>query len=125
MALVYVTRTSGLFLLLFLIINTSATSPPRIFNVKVNNFTCSDNVCVYKFDVNVDYEWSLTYEPAPRGRHCAPEFGIVKTGNVIELPNTEKRLYFCVKSPTGVWLSQGENLYLDSNDVIDVTEFER
>ncbi|KAG6459975.1 hypothetical protein O3G_MSEX011700 [Manduca sexta] len=122
MAVVCVLRTSGLYLLLFLTLNTCAESPPWIFNVKLNNYTCNDNKCVYNLDVSGLYQWSLTYEAVPRDRLCEPEFDVVSSGNVdIEVPNTEKKLYFCVKSPEGVWLSQGEQLYLDGSDVIGRT----
>lgn len=125
MAPVCVLRTSGLFLLLFLIINTSAAvSPPWILSVRVDNVSCFQSKCVYKLKVNglnVE-EWSLTSEPATRG---CKEFLIVKKEleTEFEVPVLDKKLFFCAKSSDGVWFHQGGNVYLDSNDVIRRTEF--
>lgn len=108
-------RTSGLFLLLFLIVNTSAVPPSWIFSVVVNNVTCDSTKCAYNLDVKGDFdEWSLTYAPADTGL-CLPDFFVGKNG-IIEVPSNENRLFFCAKS-AGVWQHQGERLYLDADDV--------
>lgn len=104
-------RTSGLFLLLFLIVNTSAVSPPWILSVLVNNVTCDSLKCAYKLDVRGEFDdWALTYTPdAP----CLPDF-VAKNG-VVEVPK-QNRVFFCAKS-AGVWIHQGDRLYLDADDV--------
>lgn len=122
MAPVCALRTSGLFLLLFLIINTSAVSPPWILSVRVDNVSCLLNKCVYKLKVNglnVE-EWSLTSEPATRGCN---NFLIVEKEleTELEVP-ADKKLFFCAKSYDGIWFHQGENVYLDSSDVIGRNE---
>lgn len=112
-------RTSELFLLLFLIINTCAGTPPWIFSVKQNTRTCDVNKCVYNIDVNavnVD-EWSLTVEPASE-QSC----GLYLVSKVFEnvdvnVDKDGRKVYFCVKSD-GVWHHRGEGIYLDANDVI-------
>lgn len=115
-------RTNSLFLLLFLIINASAVSPPWILSVTVRNVECGD-VCDYDLDVKGDIDgWSLTYLPGTAGVQCLPDF--VGNKNVVRVPVSETRLFFCAKSALGVWFHQGERLYLDAGDVT-VQNYER
>ncbi|RVE44514.1 hypothetical protein evm_010843 [Chilo suppressalis] len=113
-------RTSGLFLLLFLIINACAVSPPWIFSVNVNK-TCS-NVCAYKLNVNGAnvVEWSLTYEERQRGGVCVPPF-VLKEKLLLDVefkvPNDGGKLFFCAKGDDGVWIHQGAEIYLAPDDV--------
>ncbi|CAG9789796.1 unnamed protein product [Diatraea saccharalis] len=111
-------RTSGLFLLLFLIINTCAVSPPWIFSVNVNK-SCS-TVCDYKLNVNgVNIvEWSLTYKEQQRGDLCEELFVFKETLLDVQLkvPNGGK-LFFCAKGDDGVWIHQGGEIYLAPDDV--------
>lgn len=108
-------RTSELFLLLFLIINTCAVTPPWIFSVKPNSKICDNNNCVYNLNVNaknVD-EWSLTLHPASE-RKCDSYFVSKSFENVdVDVPNDGRPVYFCVKS-NGEWHQQGEAEYLDT-----------
>lgn len=107
-------RTSNLFLLLFLIINTSAASPPWILSVTVENVLC-ESVCDYKLSLKGDFvEWSLTYAPGPAGTQCLPD---LVGKDVVRVPISENRLFFCAKSAQGAWFHQGERLYLDVGDV--------
>lgn len=112
-------RTSKLFLLLFLIINTCAGTPPWIFSIKPNTKSCDDNKCVINLNVNaknVD-EWSLTYEPASE-QSCDSYFVSKLFENVdVNVQNDGRKVYFCVKSG-GEWHHQGKGVYLDANDVI-------
>lgn len=130
MAPVCTTRTSGVFLLLFLIINACALSPPWILSVRVNNVSCIVDKCVYNVDVSgSDVQvWSVTYKPAVRGSLCetpiSENFG--GTENVeFEVDNSDGKLYFCARNSDGVWLHQGEYLYLEAHDVIGHTVFAR
>ncbi|CAK1587465.1 unnamed protein product [Parnassius mnemosyne] len=121
MAAVRSLRTSGIFLLLFLITKTNAVSAPWIFSVEVNDKTCSELKCVYNLNVNgLDFdEWSLTYEPAVRGAECGGRFLEEKlTKNVEIVVPVAKKLFFCAKGSKGVWFHQGESLFLEANDVI-------
>ncbi|XP_004927345.2 unextended protein [Bombyx mori] len=120
MALVHQIRTNGIFLLLFSLIITCAASPPWILSVSVNNYTCSD-VCVYDISVDSLNEWSLTYKYVPRGDLCetvVSESAKYSKNIIVEVPKTIEKVYFCVKSADGVWLSQGDEVFLDKNDVI-------
>lgn len=101
-------RTSGLFLLLFLIISTHTVSPPWILSVRILNSNCAD-VCDYELKVNGNFEeWSLTSQL----NECTPMF-IGKER--IQVPKT--KLYFCARND-GRWLHQGDELYLENGDVI-------
>lgn len=105
-------RTSGLFLLLFLIVYTSAVSPPWIFSVLVNDVACDSQKCAYKLDVKGEFdEWSLTYAP---GGPCLADY-VAKNG-VVEVPNNGNRVFFCAKS-AGLWRPQGDRLFLEADDV--------
>lgn len=113
-------RTSELFLLLFLIISTCAVTPPWIFSVKQNTKTCDDNKCVFNIDVNAKNveEWGLTFEPASELK-CDSFFVSTIFENVdVDVENIGGKVYFCVKSG-GVWHHEGEDVYLDANDVIE------
>ncbi|XP_063899219.1 unextended protein [Helicoverpa armigera] len=113
-------RTSELFLLLFLIINTCAVTPPWIFSIKQNTKTCDVNKCVFNVDVNANNvdEWSLTSEPADSERKCESFFvSKVFENVVVDVPNDGRKVYFCVRSG-GLWHHQGDGVYLDANDVI-------
>lgn len=109
-------RTSGLFLLLFLIINTQAVYQPWIFTASVNKSQCENEKCVLNLNIqvsNVDL-WSLTRSPASRGQPCSPT--IVKDVNDNDLiVGVDEKLFFCVQVD-GVWIHQG--LYLEG-DVIE------
>lgn len=101
-------RTSGLFLLLFLIKITQTVSPPWILSVRVLNSNCAD-ACDYELNVNGNFEeWSVTSQL----NECMPMFYGKET---IQVPNT--KLYFCAKID-GRWLHQGNDLYLENGDVI-------
>ncbi|KAL4714272.1 hypothetical protein ACJJTC_009624 [Scirpophaga incertulas] len=111
-------RTSGIFLLLFLILNTSAVSPPWIFTVNVQQ-SCG-SLCVYKLNVNAVNvnEWSLTYNKQDRGATCEPPFVSTQKSVDVELivPNAGK-LYFCAKGEDGVWIHQGGGIFLAPDDI--------
>ncbi|CAH2062154.1 unnamed protein product, partial [Iphiclides podalirius] len=121
MAAVRALRTSGIFLLLFLIIRTQADTAPWIFAVNVNDRACSELKCVYNLNVNgFGFDvWSLTYVPAARGGGCEGRFLEQKLTKAVELvvPAAEK-LFFCARGSDGVWYHQGAGLFLDGNDVI-------
>ncbi|XP_049883207.1 unextended protein-like [Pectinophora gossypiella] len=106
-------RTSGVFLLLFLL-KSSCGSPPWILSVRVSETACKDNNCALKFDVNGEFDqWSLTHIPAVRGSLCSQFVPVIE--NKIELISKEK-LFFCAKNANG-WFHQGERLYLEPDDV--------
>lgn len=115
MARVCVSRTSGVFLLLFLITSTCTVSPPWIFSVNINDVSCVDNKCVFDLNVSGDFvEWSITSEAGARGELCDDFAEPKKSGsNVIEVPKTGK-WYFCANGPDG-WRHQ--LVYLDASDV--------
>ncbi|XP_013139294.1 PREDICTED: metal transporter CNNM4-like [Papilio polytes] len=122
MAAVRSLRTSGVFLLLFLLKITNASSGPWIFSVDVNEKACSELKCVYNLNVNgLDIDvWSLTEVPAARGGDCEGRFLEEKsTKNVELIVPVAKKLFFCAKGPDGVWYNQGESLFLEANDVIE------
>ncbi|KOB75091.1 Proteasome subunit alpha type [Operophtera brumata] len=93
----------------------AAVPPPWILSVIVNNVTCDSTKCAYNLDVKGDFDdWSLTFAPAESGL-CLPDFYVGKNG-IIDVPVSEKRLFFCAKS-AGEWTHQGGRLYLDAGDV--------
>ncbi|XP_072943230.1 unextended protein-like [Epargyreus clarus] len=113
MATVRCLRTSGLFLLLFLISNTLAVSAPWIFSVEVVSVSCLEK-CVYELNVvgNIE-EWSLTYVPGALGSQCLPH--IVEPANVtVKIEVGAEKQYFCAKSGNS-WKHQGESLYLEGD----------
>ncbi|XP_060809213.1 unextended protein isoform X2 [Amyelois transitella] len=116
MAPVCLLRTSGVFLLLFLITYTCAVSPPWIFSVHINSVSCSDK-CVYNLNVSGEFvEWSLTSTPGRRGELCKDNL-IQKTSVsdvIIEVP--PGKFYFCANSGNG-WRHEG--VFLDGSDVIE------
>lgn len=95
-------------------------TPPWIFSVKTNTKTCDENKCVFNIDVNaknVD-EWSLTPEPASE-QICESFFVSKEFEKVsVDVKNDGRKVYFCVKSG-GLWHHQGEDVYLDTNDVTE------
>ncbi|KAI5632957.1 metal transporter CNNM4 [Phthorimaea operculella] len=112
MALGY-SRTSSVFLLLFLLKYTSA-SHPRIFDVKVNTVKCGGQSCAFDLNVEGDFNgWALTSVPARAGSACQP-FGVVKN-NEIQVPISNK-WFFCAGNENG-WFHQGEGVYLEADDV--------
>ncbi|CAH2100656.1 unnamed protein product [Euphydryas editha] len=118
MARVHILRTSGAILLLFLIKNALAVSPPWILSVDVKNYTCSETVCDYLLQVNGEFDsWSLTSEP---GECISPSF-INTVGVDVELQvDRSALLYFCAKGDDGGWYQQ--DFYLDGGDVISRKE---
>ncbi|XP_063543882.1 unextended protein-like [Cydia strobilella] len=121
MACLSLLRTSGLFLLLFLITNAYAVFQPWIFAVSVNKSSCAEQKCVLKLNLevsNVD-SWSLTPEPAVRGALCNPTItkDVVDTELIVE---KNDRMFFCAKVGEQ-WLHQGVDLYLDG-DVIGISK---
>lgn len=118
MARARVLRTSGVILLLFLIKNTLAVSPPWILSVDVKNYTCSETVCDYLLRVNGEFDaWSLTSEPA----ECVSPSDINVVGVDVELKvDRSALLYFCARGEDGGWYQQ--DIYLDDGDVISRKE---
>ncbi|KAG7298440.1 hypothetical protein JYU34_018066 [Plutella xylostella] len=128
-----VLRTSGLFLLLFLIQNSIAVSPPWILSINVNKVSCSNFKCYYDLFVrgsDAD-KWSLTSKPAARGSECKnTDFLLVKSFEFssnfeFDVPNVGGKLFFCAKSSDADgWFHQGDRLYLEpANDVKQRTSF--
>ncbi|XP_028168076.1 metal transporter CNNM4-like [Ostrinia furnacalis] len=110
-------RTSGLFLLLFLIINTCAVSPPWILSVVKE---CVDDKCGIKVLSSDVVEWSLTGRRGDRGEVCSPPFYYTQKSSeaVVDVPN--EKLYFCAKGVDGAWLHQGDEIYLSADDVTPI-----
>ncbi|XP_063371668.1 uncharacterized protein LOC134659891 [Cydia amplana] len=121
MACLSLLRTSGLFLLLFLITNAYAVFQPWIFAVSVNKSSCAERKCVLNLNLEVSnvYSWSLTREPAVRGAPCNPTItkDVVDTELIVE---KNERMFFCAKVGEQ-WLHQGVGLYLDG-DVIGISK---
>ncbi|XP_047542078.1 unextended protein-like [Vanessa atalanta] len=119
MAHVRVLRTSGAILLLFLIQNTLAVSPPWILSVDVKNYTCSEIVCDYLLRVNGEFRsWSLTSEP---GDLCYFISNINPVGIDVKLQvDKSQTLYFCAEGDDGGWYQQ--EFYLGGSDVISRKE---
>lgn len=107
-------RTSGLFLLLFLIINTCAVSPPWIFSLEKE---CVGSKCGIKVLSSNVYEWSLTARPGARGEPCEPPFEYTQKLLVVEVDVPKEKLYFCAKGADGEWIHQGDGIYLSADDV--------
>lgn len=125
MAPVCLLRTSGVFLLLFLLLSACVASPPWIFSVRVNNVSCTDNTCYYNVNVtgNGVKEWSLTSKPGVRGELCENIVSIERTLNNVDIKVSKSgKLYFCAKGIYG-WTHQGSSIFLDANDVIKRNEW--
>ncbi|XP_053623164.1 unextended protein-like [Plodia interpunctella] len=119
MAPVCALRTSGVFLLLFLITNTCSVSPPRIFTVHINTVSCADNKCVYNLDVSGDFaEWSLTSTPGRRGELCKDNILQQTTAPDVNVEVPDGKFYFCANFGGG-WRHQA--VFLDGGDVINST----
>lgn len=121
MAAVRSLRTSGIFLLLFLLTQTHATSAPWIFAVDVNARACSELKCVYNLNVNgLGFDvWSITYVPAARGEGCEGRFSDQKPTKGVELVvAVGEKLFFCARGADGEWYHQGAGLFLEGSDVI-------
>ncbi|XP_069363767.1 unextended protein-like isoform X2 [Maniola hyperantus] len=114
MASVRLRTTSLLLLLLFVIGNSLAASPPWIFDVKVNNSTCNQATCDYNVQVSGKYRlWSLTSKP-----ECSKTDHINLVGTEVQL-RVDKltKLYFCAKSDEeSGWIPQ--DVFLEDGDVI-------
>ncbi|XP_048003344.1 unextended protein-like isoform X2 [Leguminivora glycinivorella] len=121
MACLTLLRTSGLFLLLFLITNAYAVFQPWIFAVSVNKSRCADEKCVLNLNLEVSNveSWSLTREPAVRGALCNPTItkDVLDTELIVQ---KNDRMFFCAKVGEQ-WLHQGVDLYLDG-DVIGISK---
>jgi hypothetical protein len=107
-------RTSGVFLLLFLILNTHATSPPWILSVNYL-YNCVD--CVNKIHVNGTgiFEWSITYKKQEKGQICKEPFVVRETELDVEVYIPGGEWYFCAKGEDGVWIHQ--DVFLAPDDV--------
>ncbi|KAL0853107.1 hypothetical protein ABMA27_012875 [Loxostege sticticalis] len=114
-------RTSGLFLLLFLIINTCAVSPPWIFSLEKE---CVGSKCGIKVLSSNVYEWSLTARPGARGEPCDPPFEYTQKLLVVEVDVPKEKLYFCAKGADGEWIHQGDGIYLSADDVTAIRSTE-
>ncbi|KAJ0170046.1 hypothetical protein K1T71_014652 [Dendrolimus kikuchii] len=108
-------RTNVIFLL-FIVLTTYALSPPWIFDVKIDDFVCYNEKCVYNLRVDGVNEWSLSFEPATKGSSCIPDFGAVKDKKAVFEVAEGDKLYFCVRKD-GIWVHAGEDLFLDAGDV--------
>lgn len=110
-------RTSGVFLLLFLIANSSAVQPPWILSARVADVACDaeGGRCAYSLDVDGEFaEWALTYSRSG----CETVFAA--RGGRVEAPpppTGEGALFFCARGAGGGWRHQGGRLYLDAGDV--------
>lgn len=109
------TRTSGLFLLLFLLVNTSAASPPWIFSVIKE---CVGNKCGVSVISSDVIEWGLTGEIGEKGAVCSPPANKYTESNV-ELEVPSGTLFFCARGEDNLWYHQGDGVYLSPNDVTD------
>lgn len=107
-------RTSGIFLLLFLIISASAVSPPWILSV-VKECKIKCGLKVISSGVK---EWSLTEASGKRGALCTPPFVSKHQFLDVQIDVPEKNLYFCVLGDDNLWYHQGDGIYLSPDDVI-------
>ncbi|XP_041988954.1 unextended protein-like [Aricia agestis] len=120
MASVCVLRTSGVFLLLFLL-NNALSSAPWILSVNVKHVSCDKEKCEYLLNVFGNIKsWSLTPEAGERGGVCLTKFYKNTANSDVKFVtrNDGKKLYFCSESENGEWFHQGDGLYLVGDDVI-------